>query len=101
MTYPTGPGWWPLCDAVIALAEAEGIESITFKEKFGHLRTEFWGGETDKLDALAAALESASGMICEECGCSGKPGGKAWIKTLCEGCRPRGEGCCSRRSNEK
>ena len=93
-------GWFDLlnrlCGILSSYAGKEDNEYIRFgqvKEKFGLLRIylDFGDDITPRYRAMAEGaaemVESASGLICEQCGEKGqrtKKGG--WINTLCPKC---------------
>ncbi len=81
------PGWKSLVQPLIELCEANNVEIMQIKSKFGGLR--FYVGEAP-LEVLRqiADAEQNSLTVCEECGESpavnqyGLNG--SWISTLCE-----------------
>ena len=99
-------GWEKLYKGLIDLCALYDVPVLQVKEKFGGLRF-YHGGSRDAsvnatLEALVRAAEDASYHTCETCGEDGveghdketrqaiykaNPGGKGWVKTLCEPCR--------------
>lgn len=81
-----GKGWRSLIEPLIDLCEANNVEILQIKEKFGELR--FYTGNTPAkiLDHIDQICEQ-SREVCENCGLPGKiksTGG--WLKCLCEQC---------------
>lgn len=62
---------------------------VQVKEKFGGLRVYLSYEDEDKAGVhdLIYLAEEQSLRTCEYCGNYGEPGGKGWVKTLCEECR--------------
>jgi hypothetical protein len=53
------------------------------KEKFGTLRFYYRGGD-DYIEGMVRMADSMSGVLCEECGATGKQRSSGWIRTLCD-----------------
>jgi hypothetical protein len=53
------------------------------KEKFGTLRFYYRGGD-DYIEGMVRMADSMSGVLCEECGATGKQRPSGWIRTLCD-----------------
>ena len=89
----TGDGWFNLIRELCVKLDKNNqarkergqpvIEATQVKEKFGGLR--FYATNLDEHASVAIQeAEEESIRICEVCGEPGKPGGRGWIKTLCE-----------------
>lgn len=81
-----GHGWRSLIEPLIDLCEANNVEILQIKEKFGELR--FYTGNTpEKILDHIYQICSQSGEVCENCG---EPGTikttRGWLKCLCEQC---------------
>jgi hypothetical protein len=63
--------------------ERENCYAVQVKEKFGGLRFYISAG-TPVMYADIDDAESASFKTCEVCGRPGEPGGRFWIKTVCD-----------------
>ena len=96
----TGNGWYHLIDGLCAQLQRETdqdgapqIIATQVKEKFGGLRV-YVGTSEGKYEAVENAISLAEGLsfrTCEKCGEPGSPGGKGWVKTLCDECRGEGQ----------
>jgi hypothetical protein len=90
-----GPGWASILkrlDVVLAAIDPN-LEVFQVKEKFGGLRV-YVGTSEGKYEAVENAISLAEGLsfrTCEKCGEPGSPGGKGWVKTLCDECRGEGQ----------
>jgi hypothetical protein len=104
----TGDGWRDLAAAGWDAATAAGAKIVQVKEKWARLRIYVdQGGQHDpvvaqRLGAELAAIERASGRVCEACGRPGRVWGETeeerarisdatgrrsiWLKTLCRDC---------------
>lgn len=84
-----GPGWGSILkrlDAVLAAIDPN-LEVFQVKEKFGGLRVYVGTSEYEAVESAISLAESLSFRTCEKCGEPGSPGGKGWVKTLCDECR--------------
>jgi len=94
----TGPGWWPIIQALCANIQSHTdwwnknheknpvVIQVTvnqIKEKFGGLRFYYSGGD-DKIDGMVRMAESWAIHSCETCGNVGKSRSGGWIRTLCD-----------------
>lgn len=83
-----GHGWRGLYGPLIKKAEAEGVEILQIKEKFGGLRF-YVSDASDELYAAIDDAENKSFTICERCGNPGKRMSvHGWIRTRCDEHRP-------------
>jgi hypothetical protein len=80
-----GPGWHALLDAFYFILPS-CVRVVGVKEKWGGLRIDLDSADVHSW-GLVELIEARSLTICELCGRPGTPGGKGWIKTLCEECR--------------
>jgi len=94
--FEVGDGWHKIIDDLSAKIEKlnreqnAGIQAAQVKEKFGGLRFYIDGIPDALFKEVYAAIDEAEDLsfkTCESCGKPGKPGGRGWIKTLCEECR--------------
>ena len=99
--FECGDGWFYIIDKLCSLLQNEmrnvsyGLPpedaaelqpvAVQVKEKFGGLRFYIDGG-TDTMRGMISAVESISYITCESCGNRGGKKGKAWIRTMCDGC---------------
>lgn len=93
-----GGGWYDLIDNLCSTLEHHvkslpeelkvDIYVVQVKEKFGLLRV-YFNQETPFMSGAIAVVESLSGIICEDCGKTGKLRGGSYIRTLCDKCDKR------------
>jgi hypothetical protein len=76
-----GDGWLPLMVPVLEVCEAEGVEIVQVKNKFGLLRV-YAESYSVGIDAAIALAERLSGQTCENCG---KPSARSG-RGLCDAC---------------
>jgi len=77
-------GWQSLVDPLIERCNAEGVQILQVKEKFGGLRFYTGGGESPALTRAIEDAEAASKRICEVCGQPGYIRGARWLRALCD-----------------
>lgn len=80
-----GKGWHPLIDIAYDIIEANGINVLQVKEKWGTLHI-YTGGAPTALLNYISSIEKASAHICEVCGRPGKRRNMGWVRTLCNEC---------------
>lgn len=83
-TQDVGPGWKKIVQRLVDQANKEGAVIGQVKEKFGGLRFYLDSPCSEKLSKMIDEAENESFATCEVCGEPGSPGGKRWIKTLCD-----------------
>jgi len=92
--FAVGDGWYRLIyemlDEIAAAPGNADVNILQIKEKFGGLRVYYDGGSSSVSAAVDTAARKAL-MTCEHCGStkSVARGGRNWVRTLCETCRPK------------
>ena len=83
-----GPGWDKLIQPVLEACDAEGVQIMQIKEKYGTLRIYIGYSSdsypSDKIYNLIGMAEKQSAVTCEACGAPGKLRGKGWLYTSCD-----------------
>lgn len=85
------PGWHALVDEAFDLVEAQGVDVIQVKEKFGQLRIYTGSADADFYSKIWE-IEERSATICEFCGAPSHIRSRGgWLKSICDPCleKPR------------